>query len=128
MRRRRTAPWASGQGERRSDTGDWPSDLRAARQPPATGYSSAVERSILAVLLGTFTLRFSTSLTGTMLIYYLAELPQHGGEEVSSIARRACGAFYAAELVLAPPFGALSDRLGHHRVMQWGRRSVGSPR
>jgi len=80
-----------------------------------------VERSILAVLLGTFTLRFSTSLTGTMLIYYLAELPQHGGEKVSSIALGAlAAAFYAAELVLAPPFGALSDRLGHHRVMQWG--------
>jgi MFS family permease len=28
--------------------------------------------------------------------------------------------FYLAELVLAPPFGLLSDRIGHHRVMQFG--------
>ena len=80
-----------------------------------------MDRSLVAVLFGTFTLRFSTSLTGTMLIYYLAELPKHGGEEVSPIALGVMAvAFYAAELVLAPPFGALSDRLGHHRVMQWG--------
>jgi MFS family permease len=28
--------------------------------------------------------------------------------------------FFAAELVLSPLFGVLSDRLGHHRVMQFG--------
>ena len=38
-----------------------------------------MQRSIDAVLLGTFTLRFSTGLTGAMLLYYLAELPEFGG-------------------------------------------------
>jgi len=80
-----------------------------------------VPRSLGAVLAGTFTLRFSTSLTGTMLIYYLADLPAHGGEPVDprSLGLMAA-AFYAAELILAPPFGLLSDRIGHHRVMQFG--------
>lgn len=80
-----------------------------------------MNRSLAAVVLGTFTLRFSTSLTGTMLIYYLADLPAQGGQEVRPLELGLlAAAFYAAELVLAPPFGALSDRLGHHRVMQWG--------
>ena len=35
----------------------------------------AMERSLRFVLLGTFTLRFSTGLTGAMLGLYLAELP-----------------------------------------------------
>src|SRR5258706_5903307 len=29
-------------------------------------------------------------------------------------------AFYGTELLLSTPFGLLSDRLGHHRVMQFG--------
>ena len=73
------------------------------------------------VLIGTFTLRFSTGLTGAMVIYYLAELPRHGGEPVASfVVGLLSAAFFAAELVLAPPFGLLSDRWGHHRVMQFG--------
>ncbi len=78
-------------------------------------------RSIRALLVGTFTLRLSTSLTGTMLAYYLADLPKHGGAEVQPIEfGLLAAAFYLAELVLGPPFGALSDRIGHHRLMQWG--------
>ena len=78
-------------------------------------------RSIWSVLLGTLTLRFSTGLTGTMLAYYLADLPKHGGEQVSSIAFAALAAsFYAAELVLSPLFGPLADRFGYHRIMQLG--------
>ncbi len=73
------------------------------------------------VLIGTFTLRFSTGLTGAMLVYYLANLPKHGGEPVSAfLVGVLSAAFFAAELILAPPFGVLSDRLGHHRVMQFG--------
>jgi MFS family permease len=80
-----------------------------------------MSRSLLAVLAGTFTLRFSTGLTGGLLVYYLADLPKHGGQNVDALALGALGAtFYAAELVLATPFGLLSDRLGHHRVMQFG--------
>lgn len=80
-----------------------------------------MSRSLAAVFIGTFTLRFSTGLTGTMIVYLFAELPKHGGQDVSPLTLgvlMAC--FYAAELLLAPPFGMLSDRLGHHRVMQWG--------
>jgi MFS family permease len=80
-----------------------------------------VERSLRAVLLGTFTLRFSTGLTGALLIYFLAELPAHGGDQVSPLVVAAFTAlFFAAELLLSPPFGLASDRLGHHRVMQLG--------
>lgn len=80
-----------------------------------------MNRSLQLVFIGTFTLRLSTGLTGTMLFYYLADLPKHGGAAVSPVAAGFLAAgFYAAELLLGPPFGLLSDRLGHHRVMQWG--------
>jgi MFS family permease len=80
-----------------------------------------VHRSILAVLFGTFTLRFSTWLTGALLVYYLAELPRHGGEPVDPLVIGALSAaFFVAELVLSPPFGMLSDRWGQRPVMQVG--------
>jgi MFS family permease len=78
-------------------------------------------RSINAVLVGTFTLRFSTGLTGAMLLYYLAQLPDFGGPRVSSsIAATMTATYFAAELVLSPAFGVLSDRLGAQRLMQVG--------
>lgn len=74
-----------------------------------------------AVLLGTFTLRFSTGLTGAMLLYYLAQLPDFGGPVVSgSVAGIMTASYFAAELVLSPAFGVLSDRMGAHRIMQVG--------
>ena len=74
-----------------------------------------------AVLAGTFTLRFSTGLTGAMLAVYLATLPQHGGPEVDPIVVGVFSAmFFLAELILSPIFGVMSDRLGHHRVMLFG--------
>lgn len=80
-----------------------------------------VGSSIRNVLFGTFTLRFSTGLTGGLLAFYLGHLPDHGGPEVTAIAFSALhAAFYATELVASPVFGLLSDRLGHHRVMQFG--------
>lgn len=80
-----------------------------------------MNRSIRAVLLGTFTLRFSTGLTGGLLVYYLADLPEYGGPEVSATAVGLLTAtYFAAELTLSPGFGVLSDRLGAHRLMQWG--------
>ena len=45
----------------------------------AAGRIPPVNRSISAVLLGTFTLRFSTGLTGGLLVYYLDALPEYGG-------------------------------------------------
>lgn len=80
-----------------------------------------MDRSLWAVLVGTFTLRFSTGLTGAMLGAYLAVLPQYGGERVSPLVVGVFSAtFYLAELVLSPFFGVLSDRQGHHRVMLYG--------
>lgn len=82
-----------------------------------------MDRSLKAVLVGTFTLRFSTGLTGAMLTTYLAKLPSYHPEAapVSAITVGLFAAtFYLAELVLSPLFGILGDRLGHHRVMLWG--------
>lgn len=81
----------------------------------------AVSRSILAVLLGTFTLRFSTGLTGGLLVYYLDALPDYGGVKVDSttVAFLTAG-YFVAELVGSPFFGYLSDRFGAHRIMQIG--------
>jgi MFS family permease len=82
-----------------------------------------MDRSLKAVLIGTFTLRFSTGLTGAMLTTYLAKLPLYHPDAapVSAITVGLLAAtFYVAELVLSPVFGVLSDRLGHHRVILWG--------
>ena len=77
--------------------------------------------SIRAVLLGNFTLRFSTGLTGTLLLYYLTDLPDFGGVAVSAVTAGVLGALYfAAELVLSPFFGVAADRFGAHRLMQPG--------
>ncbi|MBA2721284.1 MAG: MFS transporter [Chloroflexi bacterium] len=79
-------------------------------------------RSLYAVFLGTFTLRFSTGLTGGLLIFYLARLEKdYGGAHVDEITLATMTAlFYISELILSTPFGLLSDRIGHHRVMQIG--------
>jgi MFS family permease len=91
-----------------------------------------MNRSLWAVLAGTFTLRFSTGLTGAMLTYYLADLDLHHGvlDQVLGLPPSRvpdaftfaliAAAFYASELVLSPIFGILSDRRGHWQVMQWG--------
>ncbi|MDP8904485.1 MAG: hypothetical protein M3N29_04090, partial [Chloroflexota bacterium] len=80
-----------------------------------------MDRSLNAVLFATFLLRFSTGLTGTMLVYFVAELPEHGGPEVTALMVGIFAAlFYLAELTLSPFFGLLSDRQSFHRVMQYG--------
>ncbi len=84
-----------------------------------------MERSLLAVIFGTFTLRFSTGLTGALLGYYfahLAGLPEEvrGGEITAVVVGAFSALFYLTELVLSPFFGILSDRWGHHRTMQLG--------
>jgi MFS family permease len=82
-----------------------------------------MERSLWSVLAGTFTLRFSTGLTGAMLATYLAKLPEYHPEAppVDALTVGVMAAtFYLAELVLSPFFGILSDRFGHHRLMLWG--------
>ena len=79
-----------------------------------------MDRSLLAVLAGTFTLRFSTGLTGAMLGFYLATLAADGHPVDAVVVGIFSATFYAAELVLSPFFGILSDRIGHHRVMLYG--------
>ena len=80
-----------------------------------------MSRSVTAVLFGTFTLRFSTGLTGGLLVYYLADLPAFGGVRVDSTTVGVLtAAYYIAELALSPLFGYLSDRFGAHRIMQVG--------
>jgi MFS family permease len=80
-----------------------------------------VTGSIAAVLLGNFTLRFSTGLTGALLLFYLTDLPKFGGVSVTAFTAGVMGALYfAAELVLSPFFGMLADRFGAHRLMQPG--------
>ena len=80
-----------------------------------------MDRSLRAVLLGTFTLRFSTGLTGSMLAFYLAHLGEHGGPSVDGfVVGLYAATFYLAELVLSPLFGIISDRYGHHRIMVFG--------
>ncbi len=93
---------------------------RAAPRRDA-GYPAPVTRSLRSVIVGTLTLRFSTGLTGAMLVYYLAELHRHGGEHVSSFTIALFTAvFFAAELLLSPLFGTFADRFGYHRIMQLG--------
>jgi MFS family permease len=80
-----------------------------------------MNRSLQAVLAGTFMLRFSTGLTGAMLGLYLAYLPGHGGENVDAwVVGVFAAVFYVTELVLSPIFGIISDRVGHRRVMLYG--------
>jgi MFS family permease len=91
-----------------------------------------VSRSLWAVLVGTFTLRFSTGLTGLLLSFYLKHLADHHGilDQVLGLGPGVVvGAltlsvlhslFYVSELGLSPLFGVLSDRLSHYRVMQYG--------
>jgi MFS family permease len=80
-----------------------------------------MDRSMWAVMAGTFTLRFSTGLTGAMLVFYLARLHQLGGERVDALLIGVYSAlFYVAELSLSPFFGILGDRFGHHRTMLLG--------
>jgi MFS family permease len=81
-----------------------------------------VERSLLAVVGGTFTLRFSTGLTGGLLLYYLASLGDlPGGRPVGAFEVGILTALYfLAELILSPAFGVLSDRVGTHPIMQLG--------
>ncbi len=79
------------------------------------------EYSVTSVTLATFVLRFATGLTGALLIFFLADFGEYGGQPVGPFVIGLFTAlFYAAELVLSPPFGLLADRVGYHRVMQVG--------
>ena len=69
-----------------------------------------MSRAVRAVIVGTFTLRLSTGMTGGMLVYYLRDL---GAEPI--VVGVFAALFYASELIGSPLFGILSDRVGHRR-------------
>jgi MFS family permease len=75
-----------------------------------------VSRSLYAVLFGTFTLRLSTGLTGGLLVFYSERVLKTNELTLALL----MATFFAAELILSTPFGLLSDRFGHHRIMQVG--------
>ncbi|HLX35418.1 MAG TPA: MFS transporter [Candidatus Limnocylindrales bacterium] len=82
-----------------------------------------MNRSLTAVLVGTFTLRFSTGLTGAMLAFYLAHLTEFHPDSATVtpvMVGLFSALFFVAELALSPLFGILGDRYGHHRVMLLG--------
>jgi len=95
-----------------------PADAQASHAPSAPDQSG---RSLTAVLFGTFTLRLSTGLTGALLTYHLAHFERVGGVRVEpGMIGILAALFYVSELVMSPVFGVLSDRFGHHRLMQLG--------
>jgi MFS family permease len=81
-----------------------------------------MDRSLRAVLIGTFALRFATGLTGAMLSAYLAKLSDQGnaGIDAKTVGLLAA-TFYVSELALSPLFGVVSDRWGLRRVMIYGQ-------
>ena len=80
-----------------------------------------MSRSLASVIVGTFTLRLSTGLTGLLLVNYLASLHEFGGIEVTALEVSLVAVFfYATELTLSPAFGILADRIGRKPVMQLG--------
>lgn len=80
-----------------------------------------MSRSLVSVIAGTFTLRFSTGLTGFLLVNYLADLPEHGGREVGPLEVALIAVtFYLTELGLSPLFGVLCDRIGIRPIMLLG--------
>jgi MFS family permease len=84
---------------------------------PSPQKPSALARDIFLraaafVLLGTFLLRIAGGLATGTLNFYLKSLGQEG-LEVGFVA----AGYYGAELLLAPVFGALTDRIGRKVLM-----------
>ena len=96
------------------------------RSLPASARRTALDVAagrapVTAVLLGTFTLRLATGVTGAMLTFYFGRFQHHGGQPVQSWHVGVMVAlFFASELIGSPIFGILSDRIGHRRVMLVG--------
>ncbi len=78
-------------------------------------------RSLWAMLLGTFVLRVSTAVTGTMLVFYIGHLNVAHGARIGpgGVAVLDSG-FYVTELAGAMAFGILADRWGRKVVMLLG--------
>jgi MFS family permease len=76
-------------------------------------------RSISSMLLATFVLRVSTSVTGGMLVYLVDELTRNRGTGPGALSLLT-GGFYTTELTGAILFGVLADRYGRKVVMLLG--------
>jgi hypothetical protein len=67
-----------------------------------------MDASLRNVLVGTFTLRISTGLTGSMLAFYLAHLADHGGPSIDGkIVGVYAATVYLAEQLFSPQFGII---------------------
>jgi MFS family permease len=78
-----------------------------------------MNRSIGSMLVATFVLRVSTSITGGMLVFFVDDLTRHHGGGPRAISFLT-GGFYATELVGAIAFGILADRYGRKVIMLLG--------
>jgi MFS family permease len=116
------------QPPREPTPGGYPSGMAMpATSPPSQvgamlrGLVHGMDRSIVALLGGTFVLRVSTAITGTMLVFYLRLLDDRGlahvgGAEIALLA----GGFYIVELIGSPIFGAIADRVGRKPILLLG--------
>ena len=78
-----------------------------------------MNRSIGSMLVATFVLRVSTSVTGGMLVYLVDDLTRNQGTGPRAISFLT-GGFYATELTGAILFGVLADRYGRKVIMLLG--------
>ena len=78
-----------------------------------------MNRSIGSMLLATFVLRVSTSITGGMLVYLVDHMTRHNGTGPGALSLLT-GGFYATELTGAIVFGVLADRYGRKVIMLLG--------
>lgn len=73
------------------------------------------------MLAGTFVLRVSTSVTGTMLVFYIAHLNERGLARIGSGELAVLdGGFYITELGGSLALGIVADRFGRKAVMLLG--------
>src|SRR5664280_622073 len=78
-----------------------------------------MNRSIGSMLVATFVLRVSTSITGGMLLFLVADMTKGDGSGPRVISFLS-GGFYTTELAGAIVFGVLADRYGRKVIMLLG--------
>ena len=78
-----------------------------------------MNRSIGSMLVATFVLRVSTSITGGMLLFLVADMTKGDGSGPRVISFLS-GGFYTTELTGAIVFGVLADRYGRKVIMLLG--------
>ncbi len=78
-----------------------------------------MNRSIISMLLGTFVLRVSTSVTGGLLVGLVNEITtgRHTGPAATALLT---GGFYTTELIGSIVFGIMADRYGRKVIMLLG--------